>query len=450
MSRYFGTDGIRAEVGSEAILPTVVVRLGWAFGMALNERGADGPVLIAKDTRLSGYMLESALESGLSAAGRDIKLLGPLPTPGTALLVQQAQAAGAIIISASHNPHNHNGLKFFGRDGHKLDESFQDEVEAWMGKDFYCPDAGKLGRAGRIVDAAERYVDHLISAQARVFNLSRMRLVFDGANGAAYRVGPQLLNRLKAKVHTVSCRPNGLNINHKCGSTSIKHLCRSVKRHNADYGIATDGDADRLFMVDGNGQIYDGDRLLYALFASLEARGEMKGGVVGTVQSNQGLEQAIIAAGYPFERSQVGDRHVCERLRQRGWLIGGEPSGHLVHMGMSSCSDGLLIAVHLLGFLDETCQSLAEITEPLTIMPSERINVEARWRGSEDDLRSQPELAALLNGSEVDNCRIVVRPSGTEDVVRILVEGANGQDNRRIADEIASIVSALVQSPANS
>ncbi|MCA8838045.1 MAG: phosphoglucosamine mutase [Proteobacteria bacterium] len=444
----FGTDGIRAEVGSEKMLPPVVMRLGWAFGMVLNERQVEGPVFVAKDTRLSGYMLESALESGLSAAGRDIRLLGPLPTPAVSVLVKQMDAAGAVIISASHNPYNYNGLKFFGLDGCKLDSRFQRDIEKWTEKDFYCPDPSALGRASRIVDATERYVDHLISAQNRVFNLSRMRLIFDGANGAAYRAGPQLFRRLQAEVRALSCRPDGLNINRNCGSTSVSSLRREVLKRNAHYGIATDGDADRLYMVDQAGVIYDGDMLLYALCASLHQRQEMKGGVVGTVQSNQGLERGIKDLGYAFERTPVGDRYVCEHLRKNDWLIGGEPSGHLIHRGLADCSDGLLIAVHLLGFLQESSQTLADITEDLQIMPSLQVNIDGRWPGTEAQLLAQAPLRSYLESLDRDKYRVVVRPSGTEAVVRVLVESAQESENKKIIHQLEKIVSALIVTPS--
>ena len=446
MKNFFGTDGIRASVDDARMSPLFVLRLGWAFGMTLNDRGISGSVLIAKDTRLSGYMLESALESGLSASGRDIKLLGPLPTPAVAFLLKTTQSAGAIVISASHNPFHHNGLKLFNELGEKIDAPFELEIEKWNEKEFYLPDPSNLGKAGRVVDAVERYIGHLVDSQTHVFNLSGMRLVFDGANGAAYRVGPMLLQRLNAEVHTNACSPDGLNINKNCGSTDVRQLREKVLQLRAHFGIATDGDADRLFMVDHLGQVYDGDKLLYALFKMQLKEGNFSGGLVGTVQSNYGLEKTVQAHDVPFIRTKVGDRYVLQELRQRDWQLGGESSGHLINRQLTECSDGLMIAICLLGYLKESGLSLAELIEDLRIMPATQINYPSKWLGSEEELLQTPALKTYLEDIDNNLHRVVIRPSGTEPVVRILIEGECEKDNKTHAESIAKIVGQIIAS----
>tara|TARA_R110001599_G_scaffold228749_2_gene427994 strand:- start:1296 stop:2549 length:1254 start_codon:yes stop_codon:yes gene_type:complete len=378
--KYFGTDGIRGRVGESPITPEFMLHLGWAAGQAFKRAGQRNSVLIGKDTRLSGYMFESALEAGLSAAGVDVKLLGPMPTPAIAYLTRTFRASAGIVISASHNPHHDNGIKFFSADGTKLDDALEAEIERWLDKPIEVCDPGELGKASRVEDAPGRYVEFCKSTVPNEFTLDHLKIVLDCAHGATYHVAPKVFRELGANVSVIGAEPNGLNINLDVGSTHLGALKRAVIDRGADLGIAFDGDGDRVLMVDRDGSEVDGDELLYVIASQRFAEDRLKGGVVGTLMTNLGVELALTEMGISFERANVGDRYVMERLLANNWVLGGEGSGHMVIRDCTSTGDGIVSALQVLLSIGKSGKTLAELRQGMSKLPQTMINVRVAKR----------------------------------------------------------------------
>jgi len=444
--KYFGTDGIRGTVGTEPITPEFVMRLGFAAGKVLATSDRRLPasdratVLIGKDTRISGYMLESALQAGLSAAGVDVMLVGPMPTPAIAYLTRALRLQAGIVISASHNPFEDNGIKFFSASGSKLPDKTELAIEAALDEPMNCMASPQLGKAKRMNDADGRYIEFCKSTFPTELDLRGMRIAVDCANGATYHVAPHVLHELGADVIAIGDQPNGLNINDGCGSTHPKALQDAVLQHRADIGIAFDGDGDRLIMADGNGVVFDGDQLLYVIAKHRHKQGTLKGGVVGTLMTNLGMEHALAKLKVPVERANVGDRHVLEMLQQKGWQLGGETSGHILCLDKHTTGDGIVSALQVLQALRINKTTLNEYTRELALYPQVLINVPVP-KGF-DFRDSIPVQAALVEAEcELDGVgRVVLRPSGTEPLVRVMVEGKNKEDVERWADSIAETV----------
>jgi phosphoglucosamine mutase len=443
--KYFGTDGVRGKVGDEPITPDFVMRLGYAAGKVLagiRRKGVERPtVLIGKDTRISGYMLESALEAGLSAAGVDVLLVGPMPTPAVAYLTRALRLSAGIVISASHNPYDDNGIKFFSGDGFKLPDATESAIERELARPLKCMPSLRLGKARRLDDAAGRYVEFCKSAFPPQLHLRGLRIVVDCAHGAAYHIAPHVFHELGADVETVGVAPDGLNINDRVGATSPQTLQTAVKRHKADLGIALDGDGDRLVMVDGAGKLYGGDQLLYVIARHRKQKGELAGGVVGTQMTNLALEHAFDRLKVPFARARVGDRYVLEMLLQRRWQLGGENSGHIVCLDKHTTGDGIVSALQVLRALAESGATLAKATGALTLYPQVLVNVSTK--NLRDPLASPGVKRAVRQAqAELDGSgRVLLRPSGTEPVIRVMVEGRDGAKVRHWADHIAAAVS---------
>lgn len=441
MSRkYFGTDGIRGPVGTAPMTPDFALKLGWAAGKVLGVAG--GRVLIGKDTRRSGYMFESALEAGFAAAGMEVDLLGPLPTPGVAYLTRALRAQAGVVISASHNPHYDNGVKFFDADGGKLSDEIEQQIERLLDSPLQCVAPEHLGRARRIEDAAGRYIEFCKGSFGER-KLKGLKLVIDCANGAAYRIGPAVLEELGAEVIAIGTSPNGFNINAGCGSTHLTPLKAAVLQHRADAGIALDGDADRCLMVDADGNEIDGDQILYVIARAMQARGELQGPVVGTLMSNLGLEQALQRLGLRFERAKVGDRYVMERLKASGGVLGGEGSGHTICLNKTSTGDGLVTALQILTALIRSQGSLGALVAPMQKLPQVLINVPIRGRAADllhhDSVRQAEARVAAALGKRG---RVLLRASGTEPLIRVMVEADAEELARSQAEALAVAVGA--------
>ncbi|ATF84855.1 phosphoglucosamine mutase [Burkholderia gladioli] len=443
--RYFGTDGIRGLVGESPITPDFVLRLGYAAGKVLahsKARGASGrpTVLIGKDTRVSGYMLEAALEAGFSAAGVDVMLAGPMPTPGVAYLTRALRLAAGVVISASHNPYHDNGIKFFSADGNKLPDETEAEIEAWLDKPLACEASDGLGKARRLDDANGRYIEFCKSTFPASFDLRGMKLVVDCANGAAYQIAPHVFHELGADIVPIGVKPNGFNINDKVGATAPEALIAAVKENGADLGIALDGDADRLLVVDAAGRLYNGDELLYVLAKDrIETDGKVPG-AVGTLMTNLAVEVALGKLGVPFVRAAVGDRYVLEQLRERGWQLGAEGSGHILSLDRHSTGDGIVSALLVLAALKRSGKTLAELLEGVALFPQTLINVRmkagADWKG-ESSIQAAIAAAERELG---ESGRVLIRASGTEPVLRVMVEAREAADAQRHAEAIAGAV----------
>lgn len=437
--RYFGTDGIRGRVGIWPITPEFVLKLGWAVGKVLARKGS-GKVLIGKDTRISGYMFESVLESGLSAAGIDTLLLGPMPTPAISYLTRTLRAQAGIVISASHNPYYDNGIKFFSALGTKLPDDVEEAIELQLHQEMTTVDSADLGKAVRVVDAPGRYIEFCKSTVSSDVTLNGLKIVVDCANGASYHIAPNVIRELGAEVIEMGVEPNGLNINLECGATHPQALQQMVLKHKADLGIGLDGDGDRVVMVDSLGHILDGDEVLYIITKDRKQRGYLEGGVVGTVMSNFGFEYAIKQLGVDFVRVPVGDRHIMAELAQRGWHLGGEPSGHIVCLKTSLTGDGIITALQVLAAMCQNNKSLAEIRQGINKFPQVLVNV--RISKPEGSI----EAAAIQNAvrdveqSLGDKGRVLLRRSGTEPLVRVMVEGENETKVRVYADQLADLV----------
>jgi phosphoglucosamine mutase len=444
--RFFGTDGIRGRVGEVPITPEFVLRLGYAAGQVLSRADVAPPhrdrpaVLIGKDTRLSGYMLESALEAGLSAAGVDTILLGPMPTPGVAFLTRALRLSAGIMISASHNPYEDNGIKFFSADGMKLPDAVEREIEALLESPIAMPAPSKLGKAARGHDSEGRYLEFCKGTFPKNRSLRGLKLVVDSAHGACYRVGPRAFQELGAEVVTMGAQPNGTNINEGCGATHPKALAKAVVEHQADFGIAFDGDGDRVAMADHDGRLFDGDQLLYAIVKSRKAEGRLRGGVVGTLMTNFALEKRFAELSVPFARARVGDRYVLEMLLEKGWEFGGENSGHILCLDCHSTGDSIISALQVLGALVGAGQTLGDYTRELVLFPQVLVNVKLNGAA---DVQSAPAVRAAVAAAEGELAgrgRVLLRPSGTEPVLRVMVEGEDRPGVQRLADSIAAAV----------
>lgn len=442
--QYFGTDGIRGEVGNGVINPEFVLKLGWAVGRILSQQGTHN-VLIGKDTRISGYMLESALESGLSAAGVDIGLLGPMPTPAIAYLSRTFRADAGIVISASHNPFQDNGIKFFSKYGTKLDDEVELAIEAELDKPMTTVPSDKLGKAKRIEDAAGRYIEFCKSRYPSDMSLKGMKIVVDCANGATYHIAPNVLRELGASVIEIGTKPDGLNINLNCGATALDNLQQKVLETNADVGFALDGDGDRLMMVDHKGNVVDGDQLVFIIARDALRAGQMHGGVVGTVMSNLGMEIGVKRLGIPFARSQVGDRYVLELLQKNGWFIGGESSGHILNLNMTSTGDGIISGLQVLKAMQSSQMSLYELSLGMDKYPQKLINV--RYQPGQDPLSDERVKQAVKSAEAEmqDSGRVLMRKSGTEPVIRVMVEGQSESEVEKFAGQIADTVKESVK-----
>ncbi len=436
--KFFGTDGIRGLVGADPMSADFALRLASAAAQVLVPEG--GTVLIGKDTRLSGYMFESALEAGFVAAGADVLLLGPLPTPGIAVLTQEFKANLGVVISASHNPYYDNGIKFFDGAGAKLSDEVEKEIEKVLKKPAITLESGKLGRAKRIDTARSRYQEFCAATFPDELDLEGMKVVFDGANGAGYKVGPRTLNDLGADVITIGCSPNGRNINDGCGSTEPALLQKTVPAVEAHVGIALDGDGDRVVMVDEKGQITDGDQLLYILAISRKAEGKLRGPVVGTVMSNLGLEHALQRQGIEFRRASVGDRYVLETLRQTGGIIGGETSGHMICLDQTTTGDGLISALQILAVMRRTGKPLSELASGMSRYPQKMFNVPTDKKLDPDSSPAIRDAVSKAEAELAENGRVVLRASGTEPVIRVMVEGENEHQVLTLARRLASVV----------
>jgi len=439
MRRYFGTDGIRGRVGEGCITPEFVLKLGWAVGRVLGN-GPGSKVLIGKDTRISGYLFESALEAGLVAAGMDIHLLGPMPTPGIAYLTRALHAQAGIVISASHNPHYDNGIKFFSASGRKLPDAVEQEIERMLDEPLTMVQSGELGKAYRVEDAAGRYIEFCKSSTPPMIELRGLKVVLDCAHGATYHVAPHVLEELGAEVAAIGVEPDGLNINDGVGSTHPERLRREVLARGADLGMAFDGDGDRVVMVDERGALVDGDDILYIIARSRQAEGTLRGAVVGTVMTNLGLEHALAAEGIRLERAQVGDRYILERLQAEGWSLGGEPSGHIICLDRTSTGDGIISALQVLAEMQRSGRSLSELRQGLSKYPQELVNVRLRRRRNP---MQTPALQDEISRAEAElgaGGRVLIRPSGTEPLIRIMVEGGDARQVSRIAGELAQAV----------
>ncbi len=440
--KYFGTDGIRGTVGQPPITPDFVLRLAHAVGRVLKKTEARPTVLIGKDTRISGYMLESALESGFNSAGVDVVLLGPLPTPGVAYLTRTQRASLGVVISASHNPFADNGIKFFSAQGSKLDDAWELAVEAALEQAPVWVDSASLGKARRLDDAAGRYVEFCKSAFASDLTLKGLKVVVDAAHGAAYHIAPAVFHELGAEIHCIGCAPDGLNINAGVGATHPEALVAAVKAQGAHYGIALDGDADRLQMVDAQGRLFNGDELLYLMVRERLERGESVPGAVGTLMTNLAVENALRAQGVDFVRAKVGDRYVLEALEQRGWLLGGESSGHLLALDKHSTGDGLISALQVLQACVRSGKTLAQLLEGVQLFPQTLINVRLQpgqdWQAHTGLRQAMQAVEAELGQSG----RILIRASATEPVVRIMVEARDGEQSRRCAERLAATLTA--------
>ena len=438
--QYFGTDGIRGRVGESPITPDFILKLGWAAGRAFRREGQANTMLIGKDTRLSGYMFESALEAGLSAAGMDVRLLGPMPTPAIAYLTRTFRAAAGIVISASHNPHYDNGIKFFSADGVKLDDAMENRIEQWIDRELEVVEAAELGKAVRVDDAPGRYVEFCKSTVPTHFSLEGLHLVVDCAHGATYHVAPSVFRELGARVTVMGADPDGLNINEACGSTAPEALQQRVTKIGADLGMAFDGDGDRVIMVDHTGRLIDGDELLYVIARQRSDAGGLYGGVVGTLMTNLGVEQALDRLGVPFARAKVGDRYVMEELVRRGWLIGGEGSGHIVCRDCTSTGDGIVSALQVLVAMCGQERSLAELCQGVTRLPQETVNVQVSQRFDPDQVPGIQEAVQQAEKRLGAAGRILLRASGTEPVVRVMAEGEDAGLIGRVVNELAETV----------
>jgi len=443
--QYFGTDGIRGTVGVAPITADFMLKLGWAVGRVLTAMNGDyhHKVLIGKDTRISGYMFESALEAGLSAAGMNIRLLGPMPTPGIAYLTRTFHAQAGIVISASHNPFEDNGIKFFSNLGTKLADEVELAIEAALQQPMQTVPADKLGKAERIEDAAGRYIEFCKSTIPFDINFKGLKLVIDCAHGATYHIAPNVFKELGAQVVTIGSQPNGLNINAGCGATQPQALQQAVRAEQADLGIALDGDGDRVIMVDAQGEVVDGDELLLIIALARQQAGCLQGSVVGTVMSNLGLEQALAAHGIRFARAQVGDRYVLEMLQQNGGNLGGESSGHIICLDRTTTGDGIITALQILAISVQTELPLHILKTKMKKYPQRMINVPIAQQGRDLIHLPQVQQAVLTAEHQLGSQgRVLLRPSGTEALIRVMVEGIEAQQVEKIVNELADVIKA--------
>ena len=441
MSRtYFGTDGIRGTVGQTPITPDFMLKLGHAVGRVLKADIERPTVLVGKDTRISGYMIESALEAGFASAGVDVLLTGPLPTPGVAYLTRALRLDLGVVISASHNPYGDNGIKFFSAHGQKLPDAWERAVEARLDQPPHWVDSAQLGKARRIDDARGRYVEFCKSTFGNDLELKGLKVVVDAAHGAAYQIAPDVFHELGAEVSCIGCSPDGMNINDGFGATHPEALVKAVREQSADYGIALDGDADRLQLVDASGRLYNGDELLYVMVADRLAQGQRVAGAVGTLMTNMAVEVALKGRDVEFVRAKVGDRYVLEELSNRGWLLGGEGSGHLLALDRHTTGDGIVSALQVLQAVMRSGQALSELLAPVTLFPQVLVNVRLQpgrdWKATPGLADAQAQVQRELG----DDGRLLIRPSGTEPLVRVMVEARDGAQARACAERLAGLI----------
>ena len=443
--KYFGTDGIRGSVGTAPITPDFVMHLGHAAGkvLARSENAVTGrpTVLIGKDTRISGYMLEAALEAGFTAAGVDVLLAGPIPTPAVAYLTRALRLSAGVVLSASHNPYQDNGIKFFSAQGNKLPDAVEEAIEAALETPMLCVTSEKLGRAKRLDDARGRYIEFCKSTFPNELDLRGMKLVVDCAHGAAYHIAPDVFHELGAEVVAIGNQPNGFNINERCGATAPQALSEAVRTHSADLGIALDGDADRLIMVDSSGRVFNGDELLYVMVKDRLANGGVEG-AVGTLMTNMAVESAFKSMGVDFARAKVGDRYVLELLQERGWQIGGEGSGHLLFLDKHTTGDGIISALQVLAALRHSGQTLSGVTSDMQLWPQTLLNVKIApsfdWKTSKSLMAEKERVEAELGEAG----RVLIRPSGTEPLLRVMVEAREASLAKSLAERLAACIAS--------
>ena len=443
--KYFGTDGIRGSVGTAPITPDFVMHLGHAAGkvLARSENAVTGrpTVLIGKDTRISGYMLEAALEAGFTAAGVDVLLAGPIPTPAVAYLTRALRLSAGVVLSASHNPYQDNGIKFFSAQGNKLPDAVEEAIEAALETPMLCVTSEKLGRAKRLDDARGRYIEFCKSTFPNELDLRGMKLVVDCAHGAAYHIAPDVFHELGAEVVAIGNQPNGFNINERCGATAPQALSEAVRTHSADLGIALDGDADRLIMVDSSGRVFNGDELLYVMVKDRLANGGVEG-AVGTLMTNMAVESAFKSMGVGFARAKVGDRYVLELLQERGWQIGGEGSGHLLFLDKHTTGDGIISALQVLAALRHSGQTLSGVTSDMQLWPQTLLNVKIApsfdWKTSKSLMAEKERVEAELGEAG----RVLIRPSGTEPLLRVMVEARDASLAKSLAERLAACIAS--------
>lgn len=441
--QYFGTDGIRGKVGESVINPEFVIKLGWAAGKILAGSGTN-KVLIGKDTRISGYMLESALEAGLSAAGINIGLLGPMPTPAIAYLTKTFRSEAGIVISASHNPYYDNGIKFFSSRGEKLGDEIEFAIEQQMQQSMTCVESDKLGKATRINDAAGRYIEYCKGTFPSDLSLKGYKVVVDCAHGATYHIAPNVLSELGANVIEIGTAPDGININHQVGATSLRNCIEAVKKHKADFGFALDGDGDRIMMVDENGHVIDGDQIIFIIARDALKSGNLRGGVVGTKMSNLGMELALENLGVPFDRANVGDRYVIELLKKNGWCIGGESSGHVLNLQYATTGDGIVAGLQVIAAMIRARMSLSEIASGFTKFPQKLINVKyIAGKNNPLDAQSVKKVVIAAEKAMGSTGRVLLRKSGTEPLIRVMVEAQEKEMSDKWASAIAEEVKAF-------
>ena len=446
--KYFGTDGIRGEVGSYPITPDFVMKLGWAAGQILAEQGHSRRILIGKDTRISGYMFESALEAGLSAAGVDSMLLGPMPTPGVAYLTRTFRAQAGIVISASHNPYQDNGIKFFSADGRKLADEVELAIEDMMDQPMKIAPSIELGKAHRVRDPEGRYIEFCKSTFGLGANLNGLKIVVDCANGATYKIAPDVFSELGAEVVPIGVSPDGLNINEECGATSPEALQAAVLAQAADLGIALDGDGDRLIMVDHHGDVLDGDELLFIIARERQRTRGMNGAIVGTLMSNLGLEHSVRTLGLDFKRANVGDRYIMEMLRANDWTLGGESSGHIICLDMTTTGDGIVSALQVLDAMVRSGQSLNTLKSGMNKYPQTLVNVRMSKQVDVMELDDVKQAVKDVEAELGKTGRVLLRLSGTEPLVRVMVEGQDGNQVEKLANELAEAVKGAISAQA--
>jgi len=444
--RYFGTDGIRGRVGQEPMTAEFVMKLGWAAGKVLASQQQHGHVVIGKDTRISGYIFEAALEAGLAAAGLDVTLMGPMPTPAVAYMTQAQRATAGIVISASHNPYYDDGVKFFNCDGYKLPDATELAIEDMLDQPMKMVESKDLGKVYRMEDARGRYIEFCKNSIPFRTSLKGMKIVIDCAHGATYHVAPAVFRELGAEIFEMGVKPDGLNINKDCGALHPHNMRSKVLEHNADLGIAFDGDGDRVMLMDATGEVMDGDEILYVIAKSQLINGAVGGGVVGTLMSNLGLEHALTTQGIEFERANVGDRYVMEKLIANGWSLGGESSGHIITLAQSTTGDGIIAALQVLQWMADQDVTLAEARQGMTKYPQCMVNVPIQSKIIPTDF---PQINEAVQAAENDlsgRGRVLLRPSGTEPLIRVMVEGQDGAQVEKLAHQIADVVKAAAAS----
>ncbi|MGP1947418.1 MAG: phosphoglucosamine mutase [Arsenophonus sp. NC-PG7-MAG3] len=437
--KYFRTDGIRGKVGENPITPDFVLKLGWAAGKVLSRHGSR-KIIIGKDTRISGYMLESSLEAGLAAAGLSAAFTGPMPTPAIAYLTRTYRAEAGIVISASHNPYYDNGIKFFSINGTKLPDDVEEAIESEMEKPLTCVESAALGRASRVVDAAGRYIEYCKGTFPSNQNLNRLKIVLDCANGATYHIAPNVLTELGAEVIAISCEPNGLNINQDCGATDVFLLQKRVVTEKADIGLAFDGDGDRVIMVDHHGNKIDGDKILYIIARDALRQGQLHGGVVGTLMSNTGLKLALQQLDIPFIRAKVGDRYILEKLQEQGWRLGAENSGHIILLDKTTTGDGIIASLQVLSAMIRNHTSLYDLCREIKLMPQALVNVSFSGDYNPLDKKDVLKIVNQVENKLADRGRVLLRKSGTEPLIRVMVEGENENQVTAMANLIANAI----------